>query len=92
MDTKETTKMFINSHDEKLKHELLQKAKDNLFVNIELYAADPSDKNCFIVISDGVTRWEVQIKNYPAFTQLIRSEIEYRNILIDGFLNEIGKL
>lgn len=78
--------------DEKLKHELLQKVKDNLNVNIELYEADLSDKNCFIGISDGVTRWEIQIKNHPAFTQLIRSEIEYRNILIDGYLNEIGKL
>lgn len=78
--------------DEKLKHELLQKVKDNLNVNIELYKVDPSDKNCFIGISDGVTRQDIRIKNYPAFTQLIRSEIEYRNILIDGFLNEIGKL
>lgn len=88
MDTKETTKMFINSHDEQLKHELLQKAKNNLNINIELFKADPSDKDCFIVIGEQ----KIIIKNYPAFTQLIRSEIEYRNILIDGFINEIGKL
>lgn len=73
---------------EKLKNELLEKAKDNLSVNIRLYSIDHTNNKPYIMIENDI----IEIKNYEAYIRLIGSEIHYRNELIESCLNEIGKL